>query len=120
MNLETFIGSLKKYAVFTGRASRREFLNFLIWILIFSFALGVFEGLFFPEYFLVTGQSMLGNLFALVTFIPGIAVDIRRMHDVGKSGWYSLIPIYGLILALTKGDANENRYGPNPENNNNR
>jgi uncharacterized membrane protein YhaH (DUF805 family) len=47
-------------------------------------------------------------------------VEIRRMHDVGKSGWYSLIPIYNLVLAFTKGDEKENQYGSNPEATNNR
>lgn len=120
MNLETFIGSLKKYVVFTGRASRREFVNFLLWNLILSFAAGFIEGLLFPEYLLVTGQSMLGNILTIALLLPQISVGIRRMHDVGKSGWYSLIPIYSLVLAFTKGDANENQYGPNPEHTNNR
>lgn len=47
--------------------------------------------------------------------IPTLAVGVRRMHDVGKSGFFILIPIYSLILALTEGEANENQYGPNPK-----
>ena len=120
MNLDTFIGSLKKYAVFTGRASRREFVNFRLWYLIIAFAVGFFEGLFFPEFVLVTGQSMLGNIYTIALILPSISVEIRRMHDVGKSGWYSLIPIYNLVLAFTKGDEKENQYGSNPEATNNR
>ena len=42
-----------------------------------------------------------GNLVSLITLIPTIAVAIRRMHDVGKSGWFILIPIYNLILVLS-------------------
>lgn len=120
MNLDIFIGSLKKYAVFTGRASRREFVNFLLWSFVFGLVAGFVEVLLFPEYFFVTGQSLLGNLLSLGILLPNIGVAIRRMHDVGKSGWYSLIPIYNLVLAFTKGDANENQYGPNPEDTNNR
>ncbi len=115
MNLDTFIGSLKKYAVFTGRASRLEFVNFLLWSFILGFVLGVVEFILFPEYLIVTGQSLLGNLVNLAILLPNIGVAIRRMHDVGKSGWYSLIPIYNLVLAFTKGDQGENKYGPYPD-----
>ncbi len=54
-------------------------------------------------------------IFYLGIIIPGIAVAIRRMHDVGKSGWYCLIPIYSLILAFTEGDKGPNEYGPDPK-----
>lgn len=47
--------------------------------------------------------------------IPSIAVGVRRMHDVGKSGWILLIPIYNLILSLTEGTKGENEYGANPK-----
>jgi uncharacterized membrane protein YhaH (DUF805 family) len=114
MNLDIFIGSLKKYAVFTGRASRSEFVNFLLWSFVLGLIVGVVEAILFPEYLIVTGQSLLGNLVSFAILLPNIGVAIRRMHDVGKSGWYSLIPIYNLILAFTKGDENENQYGANP------
>jgi uncharacterized membrane protein YhaH (DUF805 family) len=114
MNLDIFIGSLKKYAVFTGRASRSEFVNFFLWSFILGLIVGVVEAILFPEYLIVTGQSLLGNLVSFAILLPNIGVAIRRMHDVGKSGWYSLIPIYNLILAFTKGDENENQYGANP------
>jgi uncharacterized membrane protein YhaH (DUF805 family) len=115
MNLNTFIGSLKKYAVFTGRASRMEFVNFFLWSLILGFVAGFVEGFFFPEYLLLTGQSLLGNLLSLAILLPNIGVSIRRMHDVGKSGWYMLIPFYNLVLAFSKGDQAENKYGPTPD-----
>ena len=51
--------------------------------------------------------------FALL--IPSLAVAVRRMHDVGKSGWFLLVPIYNLILALTEGTKGENEYGPDPK-----
>ena len=50
-------------------------------------------------------------LYSLVALLPGIAVAVRRMHDVGKSGWFVLIPIYNLVLALTKGDEGTNEFG---------
>ena len=42
-----------------------------------------------------------GNLVSLITLIPTIAVAVRRMHDVGKSGWFILVPIYNLVLVLS-------------------
>ena len=47
--------------------------------------------------------------------LPSIAVGIRRMHDVGKSGWFILIPIYDLILAVTPGVIGPNKYGEDPK-----
>ena len=120
MNLDTFIGSLKKYAVFTGRLSLREFVNFILWYLIIAFAVGFFEGLFLSEYVLVTGQSMIGNIYTIALILPLISLEIRRMHDVGKLGWFSFIPIYNLVLVFTKDDEKENQYGSNPEATNNR
>ena len=61
-------------------------------------------------------------LYALVVLIPGLAVAVRRLHDVGKSGWMiliALIPIIGaiwlLVLMVTDGNPGENQYGPNPK-----
>jgi uncharacterized membrane protein YhaH (DUF805 family) len=51
----------------------------------------------------------------LAVLIPSIAVGVRRMHDVGKSGWFLLIPIYNLILALSEGEKGDNKYGPDPK-----
>jgi uncharacterized membrane protein YhaH (DUF805 family) len=53
--------------------------------------------------------------YAMVVLVPNIAVNIRRMHDVGKSGWYMLIPIYNIVLAATPGDIGENQYGSDPK-----
>ena len=55
-------------------------------------------------------------LYVMALFIPSLAVGIRRMHDVNKSGWYILIPIYSLILCFTKGTEGPNDYGVDPKN----
>ena len=60
------------------------------------------------------GAGPIGNIYSLVTFIPGLAVAVRRMHDVGKSGWYVLIPIYNIVLLASVGEEGENQYGPDP------
>lgn len=113
--MEHFITVLKKYAVFSGRASRAEFWYFYLFSLIFSVSLVVVDMIIDAA----GGPAFLNSLFALAIFIPSIAVSVRRMHDIGKSGWnilLSLIPIVGpflyLALLVRKGDEGENQYGP--------
>ena len=67
---------------------------------------------------LKTGFSLLSTLYSLAVLVPSIAVVVRRTHDVGKSGWYMLIPFYNLILACTNGDEGANEYGADPKNSN--
>lgn len=99
---------LKDYVKFDGRARRAEYWYFVLFNLIISFVIGFIGGLIkFP---------LLGNLYTLAILLPAIGVSIRRMHDVGKSGWYILIPIYNIILAATAGETGSNQYGPDPKN----
>jgi uncharacterized membrane protein YhaH (DUF805 family) len=60
--------------------------------------------------------ALLGTFYGFAVLIPSFAVGVRRMHDIGKSGWYIIIPIYNLILACTEGDQGTNEYGPDPKN----
>ena len=106
-----FLDALKnKYAQFTGRARRAEYWQFFLINIIISIAVNVLVR--------ATGSviiSGIGGLVSLALFIPGIAVAIRRMHDVGKSGWYMLIPFYNLVLAVTEGNRGPNEYGEDPK-----
>jgi len=68
------------------------------------------------------GYGPLYGLYALAMLIPGLAVSVRRLHDVGKSGWMlliALIPLIGaiwlLVLMLTDSNPGENQYGSNPK-----
>lgn len=101
-----YLKALQNYAVFTGRASRREYWYFALFNLLISFVVGFICGLLRVE--------ALGNVYSLAVLAPGIAVGVRRMHDVDKSGWYLLIPFYNLALALTEGDSGDNQYGSAP------
>ena len=106
---------LKKYAVFNGRARRSEYWYFVLFNVIASILFAI------VDYSIGTmdmdsGRGILGTIYSLGVIIPSIAVSVRRMHDVGKSGWFILIPIYNLILAITEGEQEENQYGPNPKN----
>jgi uncharacterized membrane protein YhaH (DUF805 family) len=51
-----------------------------------------------------------GNLVSIITLLPTIAVAVRRMHDVGKSGWFILVPIYNFILAVSPSKPATNNF----------
>ncbi|MFH1867770.1 MAG: DUF805 domain-containing protein [Candidatus Omnitrophota bacterium] len=104
---------LKKYAVFKGRARRKEYWMFALFNLIIAFVLGLIEAIIGINS--GSKESLLGNIYSLAVLVPTIAVGIRRMHDVNKSGWFLLIPIYNFILAIKEGDEGDNRFGPDPK-----
>ena len=78
-----------RYADFSGLSTRAQY-----WYFILATNLATFVGS------LIAGD-MVGNLISLLSIIPTIAGAVRRMHDVGKSGWFILVPIYNLILLVT-------------------
>lgn len=116
-----YLEVLRKYAVFGGRARRKEYWMFFLFNLIISFLLGVFDGVmgtFSPE----AGLGLLGGLYSLAVLIPSIAVTIRRLHDTGRTGWWFLIifiPLIGAIVLLVfmvlDSEQGSNAYGPNPK-----
>ena len=80
----------KKYADFTGRASRSEFW----WFMLFTVLAGAAAGII---------SQYVSALFYLATLLPSVAVATRRLHDTGRSGWWQLIglvPILGWIVLL--------------------
>jgi|KBSMisStaDraftv2_1062788.scaffolds.fasta_scaffold295484_2 uncharacterized membrane protein YhaH (DUF805 family) len=105
--MEYYIRALKNYAVFTGRATRAEYWYFALFNVIFA-VIATVVGMYFnvPE---------LGNIYTIAAFIPGLAIGFRRMHDVGKSGWFLFVPIYSFVLAVSEGDIGYNQYGPDPK-----
>ena len=103
---------LKKYAKFDGRAGKNEFWYFVLGNFIISIILGIIPGGI---------GDLIYSLYSLAVLVPGIAVSVRRLHDIGKSGWnllMGLIPIAGIIILIIwyikDGDPNENTYGPVP------
>ena len=102
-----YLKALKNYATFKGRARRSEYWYFFLFNLIIGFAL-VFVSLLLQT-------PILSNIYLVATLIPGVAVAFRRMHDVEKSGWFALIPIYNLILVTREGTKGNNKYGANPK-----
>jgi len=111
--MDWYLKVLRKYAVFEGRARRKEYWMFILLSTLISFALGFLEGII--GFNAGSQESMLSNIYSLAVLIPTIAVGVRRMHDVDKSGWFLLIPIYSLILCIREGEQGENRFGTDPK-----
>jgi uncharacterized membrane protein YhaH (DUF805 family) len=113
-NMNYYLDVLKNYAKFDGRARRKEYWMF--------FLFNVIASILFYAIGSVIGIDVLGMLYSLAVLVPGIAVSVRRMHDIGKSGWMvlvGLIPLIGgiwlLILTVTEGESGENEYGADPK-----
>lgn len=112
---------LKKYAVFNGRARRKEYWYFLLFHIIVSIVLAFIDvatGLFITE----AGVGMLSSIYMLAILIPSIAVSVRRLHDTNRSGWWMLIllvpligPIVLIVFMVFDGKPEENKYGINPK-----
>lgn len=110
-----YLEVLKKYAVFDGRARRKEYWMFFLVNFIVAFLIGFVEGL-------LGSPAVIGTFYTLAVLIPSLAVGARRLHDTDRSGWWLLIgllPIIGIVVLIvffvldsTPGD---NQYGANPK-----
>ena len=112
------------YANFTGRARRSEYWYYLLTNFIVVMLLVVISGfLSFLHYSLGIVGMILYFLYLALTIVPSLAVIVRRLHDVGKSGWYyfvAFIPFIGfiwlLVFLVTDSEYGTNAWGPNPKN----
>ena len=116
-----YLAVLKNYAGFSGRARRKEYWMFVLFNLFFAGIAMILDN--------VSGMAMEGfgygplyGIYSLAVFIPGLAVAVRRLHDVGKTGWMiliALIPLIGaiwlIVLLVTDGNPGSNKYGENPK-----
>ncbi|WP_445456080.1 DUF805 domain-containing protein [Flavobacterium sp. HNIBRBA15423] len=116
---------LENYANFSGRARRSEYWYFVLANLIVQISLLILFAVFASMDLAGVGMIFYGILilYALGMFIPSLAVAVRRLHDVGKSGTFYFIgfipfigPIWLLVLFGTEGDNGTNKYGPDPKN----
>ena len=123
-----YLKVLKKYAVFSGRARRKEFWYFELFNFIIYIVLSLLQILLLllapsPSLLpLVLGFGVLSWIYSLAVLIPSIAVTVRRLHDTGRSGWWifiGLIPFVGGIILLVymvlDSQAGTNQYGPSPK-----
>lgn len=130
--MEWMILPYKHYADFSGRSRRMEYWMFRL------FEVGVFVAFFVLLFLLAAASGSTGDetgggifeligalmilVFALGSFIPGLAVTVRRLHDTNRSGWtilVSLIPLIGVIMLLVflfgSGTHGPNQYGSDPK-----
>ena len=113
------------YANFSGRARRKEYWMFVLVQTIVMIGLMILDsvlGLDFELQGISLGYGYLYLIGLIVHFIPSLAVVVRRLHDVGKSGWFYfifLIPLIGviwlLVLYCTEGQKQDNKWGPDPK-----
>ena len=94
---------MKKYVTFAGRASRSEFWYFYLFYII-MYAIGAGIGI-------AIDSQIIMYLFIAPFWLPCFAAGARRMHDVGRSGWFMLVPIYNLVLWCTQSNSGTNKYG---------
>ncbi len=118
MDFQTAIRTVlkDKYATFSGRAARSEYWWFALFSVIASSILTVIDTAIFGSDF-----GVLGPIFSLAVLVPSIAVGVRRLHDLGRSGWWLLIiliPLIGFLILLyffvQKGTDGPNEHGPDP------
>lgn len=108
---------LKRYAQFSGRARRKEYWLFQIVLFV------VYGGLYGSRCAQGSGAVLLvSSILSLALLVPALAVGVRRMHDIGRSGWWlfiAMIPVIGgiwqIILLATPGEYGPNQYGPDPK-----
>jgi uncharacterized membrane protein YhaH (DUF805 family) len=115
MNLGQAVQSaFRQYVGFSGRARRSEYWYFLLFNVIISILAAIVDA--------AMGSVALGILVAVVLLLPGLAVTVRRLHDIGRSGWWifiGIVPLAGVIVLLVfacqDGDPGANQYGPSPK-----
>lgn len=115
MNMLQAVKSVfSKYFTLSGRARRAEYWWYFLFVIIASVVLVLIDGA-------IGAAGALTVLFVVGTILPSIAVTIRRLHDVDRSGWWYFIvlvplvgPIVQIVWACTKGTTGDNRFGPDP------
>jgi uncharacterized membrane protein YhaH (DUF805 family) len=118
--MNDYLAVLKKYAVFSGRARRKEYWYFFLFNIIVSIillAIDVATGSLSSE----AGAGLWQGIYMLAVLIPYIAVSVRRVHDTNRSGWWlliGLIPLIGIVLLVfmvQDSKPAENQFGSNPK-----
>ena len=115
--MEYFLDALRKYANFEGRASRKSFWMYWLIYVIASYAIGFID-------VLIGSGGTIAGLVWLALLLPSISLNVRRLHDINRSGWWLLlpiIPIIGVIVLLlfyvSKSVNEGNRFGPSDDSN---
>jgi uncharacterized membrane protein YhaH (DUF805 family) len=116
---QAIVSCLKNYARFSGRASRSEYWYFFLFCFLVQIAAGIVDAAISGV--TQTSVTLFDPILRLALFIPSLAVEVRRLHDVDRTGWWLLMyfTIIGILYPLlvwkcTKGTDGPNRYGPDP------
>lgn len=124
--MEWYLKVWRNYANFQGRARRKEYwmfvlIHMIVLIILYSILFKTLETDTSIVPVSIVGSGLL-IVYSLAAFIPTLAVAVRRLHDVGKSGWMLFIyllpfvgPIWLLVLLATEGQPGHNQYGVNPK-----
>ena len=119
--MKWWLTCMKKYVDFSGRARRTEYWMFYLFNIIFAIVAIVLDNVLGTASEDV-GYGLFYILFGLAVALPSWAVSVRRLHDIGKSGWWmfiSLIPLIGgiwfFVLTVTDSQPGDNEYGANPK-----
>ncbi|PKH41927.1 Uncharacterized membrane protein YhaH, DUF805 family [Nocardioides alpinus] len=112
-----------KYVGFSGRARRSEFWYFVLFTFLVGIVTSILDSILGTDYDGNTSGGLINTLGSLALFLPSLAVAIRRLHDINRSGWWILlgiIPIVGWIIVIvwycTDTKPGDNQYGPDPKN----
>lgn len=118
--MEWYLQALRRYAEFGGRSRRKEYWFFVLFNVLISIALGIFDNVIGTVNDM--GSGFFSGLYSLGVFIPSIAVAIRRLHDTGRVGWWlliALIPLIGAIVLIVffvqDSESGPNDWGPSPK-----
>jgi uncharacterized membrane protein YhaH (DUF805 family) len=127
--IEYYIQAFQKYAQFSGRATRAEYWWFYLVTIAVSLLLAILDSVFSIPF------GLISIIYGLVSLIPQLAIQVRRLHDVDKSGWllllpfafllisFLILPIIGFIISsiwifrlyIRDSTPGSNKYGPNPK-----
>ena len=114
--MDAIKAGFSNYVTFSGRASRSEYWYWVLFVILASIALSVVDSIVFPS----SAMQPLSSLWGLATFIPGLSIMFRRLHDTDHTGWWWLIglTVIGLFVllywAIIKVTPGPNRYGADP------
>lgn len=114
--MKWYLLALKRYAQFSGRSRRQEYWMFTLFNIIIAVVLGAIQMAMGME------TPVLSSIYTLIVLIPALALTVRRLHDIGRSGfWFFIIfvPLIGglvlLVFACKQGDQGANEYGADPK-----
>ena len=121
--MEYYKKVLNHYADFTGRARRKEYWMFVLVNFLVMMVVGIISGLLSTAFSSEVPFVLFYGAYSLAILVPTLGVTVRRLHDIGKSGWMyfvGLIPLIGgiwlLVLLVTEGNHGPNQYGEDPKN----